>query len=84
MMTTLLTVLSSFYFSSFISLLILLSPFYFKQKHDLHSMSGLTTTLGIFGTFVGIFIGLLGFDVNDITSSVPQLLGGLKTAFLIS
>jgi len=47
-------------------------------------MSGLTTTLGIFGTFLGIFFGLIGFDVNNITASVPQLLGGLKTAFLTS
>lgn len=84
MMTTLLNALASFYFSAIISLLILFSPFYFKRKHDLHSMSGLTTTLGIFGTFIGIFFGLLGFDVNNITASVPQLLGGLKTAFLTS
>lgn len=83
-MTTLLNAFASFYFSAFISLLILFSPYYFKRKHDLHSMSGLTTTLGIFGTFIGIFFGLLGFDVNNITASVPQLLGGLKTAFLTS
>lgn len=76
--------LASIYFSAVISLLILLSPFYFKRKHDISSMSGLTTTLGILGTFVGIFIGLIGFDVGNITASVPQLLGGLKTAFLTS
>lgn len=66
------------------SSVILLSPFYFKRKHDISSMSGLTTTLGILGTFVGIFIGLIEFDVNNIAASVPQLLEGLKTAFLTS
>lgn len=66
------------------SSIILLSPLYFKRKHDISSMSGLTTTLGILGTFVGIFIGLIGFDVNNLPASVPRLLEGLKTAFITS
>ncbi|MCX7983497.1 MAG: hypothetical protein N3A63_01140 [Bacteroidetes bacterium] len=66
------------------SLLILLSPFYFKKRHSIQSMSGLSTMLGILGTFGGIFIGLLGFNVHDIARSVPQLLEGLKTAFMTS
>lgn len=39
------------------------------------------TTLGVLGTFVGIFLGLLNFDVSKIDQSVPQLLDGLKIAF---
>lgn len=39
------------------------------------------TTLGILGTFTGIFIGLLEFDVQSINKSVPTLLEGLKIAF---
>ena len=42
------------------------------------------TTLGIIGTFFGIFIGLSDFDVADIDASVPALLAGLKTAFATS
>jgi len=42
------------------------------------------TTLGILGTFVGIYFGLQKFDVNDITGSIPTLLDGLKTAFTTS
>jgi ABC-type transporter Mla subunit MlaD len=38
-------------------------------------------TLGILGTFVGILVGLLDFDVNRIDASVPGLLAGLKIAF---
>lgn len=42
------------------------------------------TTLGVLGTFVGIYFGLRKFDVNNITSSIPTLLDGLKTAFTTS
>jgi hypothetical protein len=41
-------------------------------------------TLGVLGTFTGILVGLLDFDVNDIDSSVPLLLEGLKIAFTTS
>lgn len=44
----------------------------------------LIVTTGIFGTFFGIFLGLLEFDAQDIESSVPPLLEGMKTAFLTS
>ena len=44
----------------------------------------LLTTLGVLGTFVGIALGLLDFDVRNIDDSVPQLLAGLKVAFLTS
>ena len=44
----------------------------------------LLTSLGILGTFVGIVIGLLGFDTNDIDGSIGPLLAGLKTAFITS
>jgi phage shock protein A len=49
-----------------------------------HDGPTLFTTAGIFFTFVGIAQGLYGFDVNNIESSVPGLLAGLKTAFLAS
>lgn len=39
------------------------------------------TSIGILGTFFGIFIGLLDFDINTINRSVPTLLEGLKVAF---
>lgn len=46
--------------------------------------SNFPSTLGVLGTFVGIFIGLMDFNVHDIQGSVPELLGGLKTAFVTS
>ncbi len=41
-------------------------------------------TLGVLGTFTGILIGLLDFDVQSIDESVPSLLAGLKIAFSTS
>lgn len=48
------------------------------------SIPSLFTTLGIFGTFLGIYAGLQNFDVKDINNSIPTLLEGMKTAFLTS
>jgi hypothetical protein len=39
------------------------------------------TSIGIFGTFLGVAIGLGNFDTLHLQESVPQLLSGLKTAF---
>lgn len=42
------------------------------------------TTLGIFFTFLGIALGLLSFDSNNIEASIPSLLSSLRTAFWAS
>lgn len=42
------------------------------------------TSIGILGTFIGVFIGLLEFKVSDLENSIPILLEGLKTAFATS
>ena len=44
----------------------------------------LMTSLGLFGTFLGIFIGLLQFNPKHIDGSIQQLLNGLQTAFVTS
>lgn len=41
-------------------------------------------SLGILGTFTGIFVGLLGFDVENVDESIPDLLAGLQIAFFTS
>ena len=38
-------------------------------------------SIGIFGTFFGIALGLSEFDTRDIQGSIPGLLDGLKTSF---
>ncbi|BAM05883.1 hypothetical protein [Leptospirillum ferrooxidans] len=42
------------------------------------------TTIGIFGTFLGISVGLWNFNPNNVQKSLPALLEGLRTAFWIS
>lgn len=42
------------------------------------------TTLGMLGTFAGIALGLFFFDSSNINNSIPQLLSGLKFAFVTS
>ena len=49
-----------------------------------NSIPSVFTTIGILGTFGGIFLGLRKFDVNDIDKSIPMLLEGMKLAFLTS
>ena len=52
-----------------------------KKRALVELAPGVLTTLGILGTFTGVFIGLLDFDVRTINKSVPSLLEGLKVAF---
>ena len=47
-------------------------------------MPSLISTLGVFFTFAGIALGLYYFNDKDLTTSIPQLLTGLKTAFFTS
>lgn len=42
------------------------------------------STLGVLGTFLGITLGLLCFDTQNLQTSIPELLSGLKTAFFTS
>ena len=68
-----------------VSILIL----FFKFKNDpsrSKSLPSLFTIIGVFGTFLGIAMGLAGFDVSagEIENSVASLLDGLKSAFWTS
>jgi biopolymer transport protein ExbB/TolQ len=61
-----------------------------RQKPDkinpyiFESIPQVFPTIGILGTFIGIAVGLWSFDVNNIETSIPALLQGLKTAFIAS
>lgn len=59
------------------------------KKEDINltfgqSIPGALTTVGIFFTFLGIFLALAFLDIEDISQSIPKLLSGLKLAFLSS
>lgn len=66
------------------SLIIFLFPYIGKYWFNRQILTSTVVSLGLLGTFGGIFYGLLDFNVNDIEDSLPQLLEGLKTAFLTS
>lgn len=63
--------------------------FKFKDKYNwnekyLEHVGGIYLSIGVFGTFLGITVGLLGFNVENIEESIPPLLEGLKISFLTS
>ncbi len=49
-----------------------------------NTVASILTVIGVFGTFLGIFIGLQAFEIENIEASIPGLLEGLKLAFLTS
>lgn len=55
----------------------------FTEKNA-HEAPGMLITIGIFATFLGITLGLLDFNMNDVENSLPNLINGIKTAFLAS
>ena len=56
-----------------------------KRTNKLISLlPNIVVSFGILGTFVGVYLGLLEFDVSNINDSIPKILEGLKTAFSTS
>ncbi len=47
-------------------------------------MKSQIVSLGVLGTFIGIFIGLQNFNPDDMKNSINGILLGLKTAFYTS
>ncbi len=65
----------------FVTIIFILGFLDYKTGKDLKSQ---IVSVGVLGTFVGIFIGLQSFNPDDITNSVNDILVGLKTAFFTS
>jgi len=55
-----------------------------SKRHWIETIPNAVSTLGVLGTFLGISLGLLCFNTQDLSTSIPQLLEGLKTAFFTS
>lgn len=73
---------SSYYFSADN-----VSKAYTLNLRMLDSASGTLVGLGLLGTFLGLTVGILGFDSSDsnnIQQSIQNLLGGMGTAFSTS
>ncbi len=72
---------------TFIGINLFLTVYFAFYKFDRFAVAygpEVLTTVGIFGCFVGIALALLNFDSGDLTTSVPALLDGVKTAFWAS
>ncbi len=68
----------------FILLITLMTAYFHGPVYSLRTVNAapsILTSVGIFGTFFGIALGLMEFDAADVEASVPQLIEGLKTAF---
>ena len=76
-----LATLPNIIFASIIIVLFIASFFLPKARP---SVPSLLITLGLLGTFVGIFIGLMDFDIQKINESIKALLHGVQTAFALS
>lgn len=55
-----------------------------RKKERCIPCANFIVTLGMIGTFLGIYLGLRNFNAENITDSIPTLLGGMKTAFMTS
>ena len=54
------------------------------QTGRTQKIPSVSVSLGVAFTFVGIFIALLGFDVQNVQDSIPKLLDGMRLAFATS
>jgi len=68
----------------FIFLIAAMTAYFHGPVYSLRTVNAapsILTSVGIFGTFLGIALGLMNFNAADVEASVPQLIEGLKTAF---
>ena len=68
------------------ALLVLMFIYGLRDKRFGRVCPSLMTSLGILGTFCGIYLSLypLDFSPGNMNDSVTQLLGGMRTAFFTS
>src|SRR5690554_4594527 len=61
-----------------------LSPVLLMNNHGkrkfAESIPGILTGIGIFGTFFGLVIGLFQIDIENLKTSIQQLVGGMYIA----
>jgi len=67
-----------------VSIVIVLSPYVLRFWKSSSEIQTTVTTMGIVGTFSGILVSLSNFDVDNISTTIPQLINGLQLAFVTS
>lgn len=63
------------------TILLILSIRHLIKTGRSNKIPSVSVSSGVAFTFIGIFIALLGFDVNNIQDSIPRLLNGMRLAF---
>ena len=70
---------------TFAIIMLMAIGWFWKMRHQqVNAVASIVTVIGVLGTFFGIAIGLYQFDTENIATSVPKLLEGLKIAFITS
>ncbi len=70
---------------TFAIMMLMAIGWFWKMRHQqVNAVASIVTVIGVLGTFFGIAIGLYQFDTENIATSVPKLLEGLKIAFITS
>ena len=64
------------------SLIIFLFPFIGRFRYNRQTINSIVISLGLLGTFGGITYSLLNFDPQQINTSLPLLLSGLRITIL--
>ena len=74
------------YIGYLIALVALTLPLFggIKSRYSANSIAGLVLTIGIFGTFLGVLIGLAAFNLQDESIGIQNLINSLKLAFITS
>jgi hemoglobin-like flavoprotein len=70
-----------------IAIMLIWGCFQIRKIGNGNPFTTVVTNLGMLGTFLGIYIGLRNFkvgDVDEINASIPELLEGMKIAFITS
>jgi len=75
-----------YFFVALIVFVFAVSFFPGKKKFRIDHGPEMATTIGIFGTFIGITIAIwnLSGSGSDIISALPKVISGLRTAFAVS
>ena len=72
-------------FCIFVIVMIGAISWFWKIRHQqVNAIASIVTVIGVLGTFAGITYALFEFNTKNIEASVPQLLNGLKFAFVTS
>jgi len=76
--------ITTYIFGILIAISLIWGCFQIRKTGIGNPFTSIVTNLGMLGTFWGIYLGLRHFDETNIDGSIPELLEGMKLAFITS